>query len=134
MGITAIFFVLNFVNRNNFEDDLSVKISGNIEINDAQVSFKLAGQVLERLVSEGENISLGQTIARLESKNLAQEVILKKAEMQMAKANLDELLAGSRPEEIAQASASAENKQACGIFIKGVGIEILWPQMTALFI
>ncbi len=89
-----------------------IRVSGNIEVRDTEVSFKIPGRVEERLVSEGQRVRAGQVIARLDSADLAQEVALRKAEVRAAEAALAELEAGSRPEEIAQAEASVQKAQA----------------------
>jgi HlyD family secretion protein len=89
-----------------------IRVSGNIEVTDAEVSFKILGRVEARLVDEGEMVRAGQTIARLDSAELAQEVAARRAEMQAVQAALAELEAGSRPEEIAQAEASAQQAKA----------------------
>jgi len=90
----------------------AIHVSGNIEITDAELSFKIPGQVVERLVSEGETVRAGQIVARLDSSQLAQEVAVHKAEVQGAEAVLRELEAGSRPEEIQEAEALYQKAQA----------------------
>jgi HlyD family secretion protein len=90
----------------------AIHVSGNIEITDAELSFKIPGQVVERLVSEGETVRAGQIVARLDSSQLAQEVAVHKAEVQGAEAVLRELEAGSRPEEIQKAEALYQKAQA----------------------
>lgn len=87
-------------------------VSGNIEITEAQASFKAAGRIDARLVSEGDAVSAGQIIARLDRIELAQQVALQQAEVQAAAADLAELEAGSRPEEIAQAEAAVARASA----------------------
>ena len=89
-----------------------IRISGNIEITDAEVSFRIAGRVAERLVSEGEPIQQGQPVARLERQELDQSVALSEAAAAAAAVALAELEAGSRAEEIAQAEAAARQAQA----------------------
>ncbi len=89
-----------------------LRISGNIEIIDAEVSFKIPGRLEERLVDEGQEIKAGQIVARLDQREGRQEVALRKADVQAAQAVLAELLAGSRPEEINQAKASVKRAQA----------------------
>jgi HlyD family secretion protein len=89
-----------------------IRVSGNIEVTDAEVSFKIPGRVEARLVDEGETVKAGQTVARLDSAELTQEVAVRRAEVQAVQAALAELEAGSRPEEIAQAEASAEQAKA----------------------
>lgn len=89
-----------------------IRISGNIEVTDAEVSFKIPGRVAERAVSEGETVKAGQLIALLDTSELEQEVAVRRAELQAAEAVLAELEAGSRPEEIAQAAAMVRRTQA----------------------
>ncbi|MDP3089859.1 MAG: efflux RND transporter periplasmic adaptor subunit [Nitrospira sp.] len=93
-------------------DSGALRVSGNIEITDAEVSFKISGRVAERLMSEGETVRAGQLAARLDTGELAQEVALRKAEVRAAEAALAELEAGSRPEEVAQAQAVVRRTQA----------------------
>ncbi len=114
VGITvlvAILILAFFLNRAG-NDEAFVRVSGNIEVTDAELSFKIAGRVKERLVSEGETVDAGQLVARLESAELEHEVELRKAEAEAARAALAELEAGSRPEEIAQAEAAAQLARA----------------------
>ena len=89
-----------------------LRVSGNIEITDAEVSFKIAGRVVERSVSEGESVKVGQAVARLDTSELGQEVGLRSAEVRAAEASLAELVTGSRPEEIAQSAAVVRRMQA----------------------
>ena len=89
-----------------------LRVSGNVEVTDIEVSFRIPGWVEARPVSEGEAVKAGQLIARLESTELAQEVALREAEAQAYAAELAALEAGSRPQEIAVARASVRHAQA----------------------
>lgn len=109
--IAAIGVVLYLQNRSVADRD-TIRVSGNMEVTDAEVSFKIAGRVAERLVSEGEMVQRGQVVARLDASELDQEVALRKAEVRAAQAALAELEAGSRPEEIAQAEAVVQRAKA----------------------
>ena len=102
-----------YKNRRTPESN-SLRVSGNIEVTDIEVSFKIPGRVEERLVSEGEEVKAGQVVARLDSKDLSQEVAQRRAQAAAAQAALEELKAGSRPEEIAQAEAALERARADG--------------------
>jgi HlyD family secretion protein len=93
-------------------DDKPIRISGNIEVTDADLSFKIPGRVEARLVDEGQAVNAGQTIALLDSKELSEEAKLSKAQVQAARAALSELEAGSRPQEIAEAGATAGQARA----------------------
>jgi HlyD family secretion protein len=43
-----------------------IKVSGNIEATDIRLSFQVGGKLVERLVDEGDSISRGQVLARLD--------------------------------------------------------------------
>jgi HlyD family secretion protein len=89
----------------------TLRVSGNIEVTDAEVSFKSPGRVLERLVDEGQMVAAGQVVARLDSAELVEQRAMRLAELEAAQAALSELEAGSRPEEIAQAKAAMDQNQ-----------------------
>lgn len=69
-------------------------------------------QVTEILADRGDYVSRGQTLARLNSKMLEAEMIEAQGAVAQAEARLDELRAGSRAEEIAQAEARVNNAQS----------------------
>ncbi len=101
-----------YVQSRPVPDSGVLRVSGNIEITDAEVSFKIAGRVVERSVSEGESVKAEQAVARLDTSELGQEVGLRSAEVRAAEASLAELVTGSRPEEIAQSEAVVRRMQA----------------------
>ncbi|KAF0219193.1 MAG: HlyD family secretion [Geobacteraceae bacterium] len=90
----------------------NIMVSGNIEVTDVEVSFKIPGRVKERLVDEGEMVKDGQIVGRLESNDQLHDVAARQAAMQTAKAALAELEAGSRKEEIGQAEAQLARAKA----------------------
>jgi HlyD family secretion protein len=106
----------------------TLHLSGNIEVTDAEVSFRIAGHVRERLVKEGERVARGSVVARLESTDLEHEVALRQAEVAVARATLAELQAGYRPEEVAQARAALGQAKA-----ELTRAESDWHRQQALF-
>lgn len=90
----------------------AIKASGNIEVTDAQLAFRIAGRLAERLVDEGASVTSGSLVARLDPGD--QQVALAQAQAAVAqsRAALAELLAGSRPEDIAGAEAQVEQMRA----------------------
>ena len=113
VAFIIIFLLIFIYTRNRSQNNSSIiRVSGNIEVDDVELSFKIAGRVEARLVSEGETVKSGQTIARLEQNDLVNEVNLQKAVVQSAESVLTELEAGSRPEEIAQAESSVQKAQS----------------------
>lgn len=90
----------------------SLLISGNIEITQVQVAFRVPGQLKQRLVEEGDYVKEGQVIAVLDEVDLEQQVKASQAEVIAAKAALKELVNGSLPEEIAAAQAKVDQTKA----------------------
>ncbi|WP_243383575.1 efflux RND transporter periplasmic adaptor subunit [Geothrix alkalitolerans] len=89
-----------------------LKLSGNIEVIQVEASFRVAGKVIERPVDEGQVVQAGQLLARLDARDLEQQVAMRRADAATAKAALDAMLAGSRKEEIASSKAALEQAQA----------------------
>ena len=112
--IVAVIALLAFrlVRERSTRDPGTIRVSGNVEITSAQVSFKLPGRVMQRLISEGETVTNGQVVALLDKTELEQEVAMCRADAQAVQAVLAELEAGSRPEEIEQSAAALEIAKA----------------------
>ena len=118
----------------------AIRLSGNIELTQVNISFKIAGRLIERAVNEGDPVKKGMVVARLDKEQLlaqrdrakaALESLLvqqrtsiewqdetleaqiqqRQAEVRNADARLAELLAGSRTQEKEQARAAVERAQ-----------------------
>ena len=89
-----------------------LKLTGTIETTTVAVSFKVPGRLKERLVDEGQQVSAGQIVARLEDDELKDERMLRAADQQAAQATLADLKAGSRQEEIAATAATLARLKA----------------------
>ena len=113
-AIVALAIVVTFVwlDARSQNGGQTIRVSGNIEVTDAELSFKIPGRVEARLVDEGQTVTAGQTVALLDSKELSQEVGRSRAEVEAARAALSELEAGSRPEEIAEVQAAARQAKS----------------------
>jgi len=92
--------------------DTRLELSGNIEVIQVEASFRTGGKVLERPVDEGQVVQAGQLLARLDAKDLEQQVAMRRADAATAKAALDAALAGSRKEEIEASKAALEQATA----------------------
>ncbi|WP_085813585.1 HlyD family secretion protein [Geoanaerobacter pelophilus] len=106
----AVFFYLR--HGRNGESPTALRISGNIEVTEVQLSFKVPGRVQERLVDEGMQVARGQVVARLEDRELADALKLAQADEAAAAASLAELEAGNRSEEVAQGAALLARAEA----------------------
>ncbi len=92
--------------------DSQLELSGNIEVIQVEASFRTGGKVLERPVDEGQVVQAGQLLARLDARDLEQQVAMRQADAATAKAALDAALAGSRKEEIEASRAALEQATA----------------------
>lgn len=90
----------------------ALRISGNVELTEVQVSFKVAGRVSARLVDEGAQVRQGELVARLEDAELSDALQSARADADAAAATLAELEAGSRREEVAQGEALLARAEA----------------------
>jgi HlyD family secretion protein len=90
----------------------ALRISGNVELTEVQVSFKVPGRVLTRLVDEGATVRQGDNVARLEDVELSDALKLAQADADAAAATLAELVAGSRREEVGEGEALLTRAEA----------------------
>ncbi|MRR38332.1 biotin/lipoyl-binding protein, partial [bacterium] len=109
---TAAAAVVWLVTRRTGDEGGTVAVSGTIEVTEVEVSFKVPGRVRERLVDEGEQVKAGQIIARLDDDDLRLEVAQRERDTEAVAANLRELEAGYRKEDIARADAAVSRVRA----------------------
>lgn len=76
--------------------------SGTVEATDAQLGFQAPGRIAELTPREGDRVAAGAEIARLDASELDARRAQAAAQVEAARAQLNELLAGSRREELAQ--------------------------------
>jgi HlyD family secretion protein len=90
----------------------SIRVSGHVEADDVQLAAEVGGRVLEMHVAEGDRVSRGQPVARLDTRDAELAIARARAERAQADAQLRLLLAGSRPEDIRQAAAQTTAAEA----------------------
>lgn len=78
----------------------------------SRLGFDAAGEVIDVLVSEGDVVAKGDVLVRIDQANARLTVKQAEADLEVARARLALLEAGSKPEEIAAAEASLEAAQA----------------------
>ena len=90
------------------EDSGDMVLSGNIEVTDAQLGFKIPGRLLERIAEEGDTVAAGQVLARLEAADQKNHLVAAEANERFARAFLAELEAGTRSQDLEAAHAAME--------------------------
>ena len=83
-----------------------LEAAGTVETVQIRCAFRTGGLVRSRPVREGQRVSAGDTLARLDDAPLRLELQLREAEAASASARLQMMEAGLRPGEVASASAS----------------------------
>jgi HlyD family secretion protein len=89
-------------------NDQASRASGYVEATEVRVAPEVGGRILEIRVREGDRVSAGALIARLDDTETA--IALRRAHQAAAQLRL--LQAGARSEDVRQASAQLESAQA----------------------
>ncbi len=140
VGAAAWFVYRNFHERPSDR----ILLSGNIELTEINIAFKIPGKLIERTVDEGDCITKGMLIARIDrdqllrqhereraglgsnreqleealsavewqEKTLTADIDQRHADLNAYEAQYQQLLNGSRPQEILDAKAEVDNAQA----------------------
>jgi len=96
----------------NQKDNGAMELSGNIEVTEPNVGFKMPGRVVELLADEGQKINKGDRLAILDRAEAETFVVQNRAVVSEAAARLEAFRQGSRPQEIEQAKAAVSALEA----------------------
>jgi HlyD family secretion protein len=89
-----------------------LRLSGNIEAHESVVSFKVPGRIVELPIEEGQYVTKGDLLARLDDDDYREQVHVDEATVRAREAELDLALAGSRIQEIKAAKQTLLDAQA----------------------
>jgi HlyD family secretion protein len=124
IGLSGIAYGLQQRNRQGELDQLTVSVvaedvnlrirgSGTMQpIRTVNVSPKSAGRVVEILVDQGDRVTAGQLLARMEDQDLRAELAQAQANLAAAEARLETLVGPTRNEAIGQAEAGVDQANA----------------------
>lgn len=87
-------------------------LSGNVDVRQVDLSFRVEGRLAKLLVEEGDRVTAGQVVAELDDGYLKDAVRVAESRLAAQEAQLAKLEAGNRPQEIAQAKAELEKAEA----------------------
>ena len=108
--LVVLLFVVNRLRHREEGDNL--KLSGNVEVTEMNLGFKTAGRIEQRLVDEGQRVKKNDKLAVLDSREIESQVAQAEAQLRESATRLAELVAGSRPQEVEQATAQAAQAEA----------------------
>jgi len=88
------------------------RASGYVEATEVRVASEVGGRVIEMKVAEGDRVAAGAVVARIDTADTDLALRRAEAERAQAEAQLALLRAGSRPEDVRQASSQLQSAQA----------------------
>src|SRR5512141_303908 len=94
------------------QDPNFVKLSGRLEAPTVDLAPKVAGRVVEVKVKEGDRVKAGDLLVKLDLGETALAVERDRRGLESSQARYQDLEAGSRESEIAQAQADVADKKA----------------------
>lgn len=109
MVIIAVTVIMHFV-RNR--DNGIMTLSGNVEVTEHNIGFKVPGKIVKLNVDEGDRVKQGDLLAELSSGDVKALVDQMRAALEEAKVKLAEMRAGSRKQEIGKARAESASTEA----------------------
>jgi HlyD family secretion protein len=127
LAILAIGFGVGRWWGNSKKEQNRLVLYGNIDLRQVELAFNDSERISEVLVQEGDKVTRGQILARLDTSRLKPQTAAAAAEMDAQQAVVERLHHGSRPEETAQAQANVASAKA-----DLVNAELQWKRMTAL--
>jgi membrane fusion protein YbhG len=86
--------------------------AGHVEATDVHIAAKVAGRLLKSALQEGDTVKLGQALAELDTTDNLLALRQARGDRDQAAAELALRLAGSRPEDIAEAAAQVASARA----------------------
>jgi len=111
VGVAAAAIAIWLLRGKN-EPQSGLTLYGNVDIRKVDLGFRVGGRVAALTVQEGDRLTAGQLVARLEQAPYADALHLAEARQAQAAAQLAKLEAGNRPQEIAQAKALVKEREA----------------------
>ena len=127
LAALAIGVLLGRLWGNTKKDPNELILFGNVDLRQIELAFNNSERIAEVLVEEGDKVTRGQVLARLDTGRLKPEAAEAEAEVEAEQAVVQRLHNGSRPEEIAQARANVSLAKA-----DRVNTEQQWKRLTAL--
>jgi HlyD family secretion protein len=112
---------------NSKKEPNQLVLYGNVDLRQVELAFNDSERIAEVLVQEGDRVTRGQILARLDTGRLKPQEAEADAEMQAQNAVVQKLHHGSRPEEVAEAQANVASAKA-----DLVNAKLQWDRLTAL--
>lgn len=96
----------------NHEPNGPLVLYGNVDIRQVELAFRQPGRLVAMAFEEGDMVKAGAVMAEIDAQPYRDALAAAEAEVQGARAELEKLRRGSRPQEIAEAEASVRRAKA----------------------
>jgi HlyD family secretion protein len=97
--------------RDKATENGTLRLYGNVDIRETQLGFRVAGRIQELIPEEGDIVHAGDVLARLDDAPYRRDAEAAAASVESAKARLQLLEAGNRPQEVTQARAVVRERE-----------------------
>lgn len=111
-AVVAAGVIAWLVFRNGANRDGELKLYGNVDIREVELSFRVPGRLAEVRVDEGDPVRAGEVLATLDAQRYRDALAKAKGDRDVAAANMAKFHAGFRLEEVAQARAAVAQVEA----------------------
>jgi len=98
--------------RNHGRDQGRIVLYGNVDIREVDLAFRQPGRLARMAFDEGDAVKEGDLMAELDAQPYRDALAGAEAEVLRAKAEVDKLHRGNRPQEIAQAEEAVAQAEA----------------------
>ena len=92
--------------------DAATKVYGNVEVREVELGFRVGGRIAQVLVDEGDKVTPGQELARLDTQPIRDRLAGADAKVAAASALVSKDVAGSRPQEVRAAQSAVVDAEA----------------------
>ncbi|HEY8351349.1 MAG TPA: biotin/lipoyl-binding protein, partial [Sphingomonadales bacterium] len=106
--LVVLALVLVFSGRGGRE----LVLYGNVDIRQVELGFRVGGRIAEMRFEEGDRVTAGAVLARLDDRPFQDELRQHAAAVDAEAANVEKLTRGTRPEEIEEARALVDERRA----------------------
>lgn len=106
------FFYLNVKGAAEAETAEELRLSGNVDVREVSLAFRQSDRISEIFAEEGDTVTTGQVLAKLDSRELELTIAAAKSQVHAQEAALLKLKNGNRPEDIAQAESKVRAARA----------------------
>ncbi len=110
--VVTVGLAATWASRRLGETPAGVSVTGTIEATQVDISPRITARIVELTVREGLPVGRGQLLVRLDDQQLTAELRRAEATLRASEAQLRDLRAGARPQEIQEAEATAARADA----------------------